>query len=255
VLLSADDALPAGALSRAVTLMEAEPSIGLVYGHPEEFSSEEPPSVREPRSWPGAQTSWTAWSGHEWVARMCRRGRNMLRSPEAVMRTSVFREIGGRYDDTLPHSADMYLWLRLAAHADVGRVNGMKQAYYRVHDANMHSTWFGGLLDDLEARRTTFRRFFEVDGERLANRDALEHAARKGLAREAYTELAYLPVSARWQEQTRSLLEYARDVDPGGRARRAYYRLAARTRLGTLAFRVDKHRKWRRDQRELRTGV
>lgn len=37
----------------------------------------------------------------------------------------------------------MLLWLR-AARADVGRVNGVIQAYYRVHSSNMHNIHFGG---------------------------------------------------------------------------------------------------------------
>ena len=45
VLLSADDLLTPGALGRAVQLMEAEPGVGLVYGHPVSFTST-PPTAR-----------------------------------------------------------------------------------------------------------------------------------------------------------------------------------------------------------------
>ena len=48
------------------------------------------------------------------------------------MRNSVQQAIGG-YNPDLPHSGDFEMWLRAAAVADVGRVNGPCQAFYRVH--------------------------------------------------------------------------------------------------------------------------
>ena len=47
VLLSADDLLAPGSLSRATALMEAHPSIGFAYGHVETFSVEPPRVARE----------------------------------------------------------------------------------------------------------------------------------------------------------------------------------------------------------------
>lgn len=255
VLMSADDALAPGALERAAMLMEAEPSIGLVYGHPQDFSTDDPPSDAEPPSWPGADLTWTKWSGTEWVEHMCRRGRNMIRSPEVVMRTRVLRELGGEWDAGLPHSADMYLWMRAAVRSDIGRVNGRVQAYYRVHSANMHLTQFGGLLDDFVARRDTYETFFASDGSGLEEAARLDRLWRRALAREALRQIAYLPRGADRAARAHELAAFATAVAPGDRALRGFYRIAASDLLVPAWFRVEAQRTYRRDRRELKVGT
>jgi glycosyltransferase involved in cell wall biosynthesis len=264
VLMSADDALAPGSLQRATMLMEAEPGVGLVYGHPRDFTTPYPPNDAEPVSWSGAELTWTKWAGEEWVWHMCRRGRNMVRSPEVVMRTSVLHELGGGWDARFPHSADMYLWARAAAHADVGRVNGRIQAYYRVHAANMHSTEFGGLLDDFEARRDTYQAFFEADGHLLSRRGQLEKLWRRRLAREALRQIVYLPRSAERPDRARALLDFAANLAPRDRIIRAFYSVAVSGSLGASSmhhglhwawFQVEWHRAFLREERELRIGT
>jgi glycosyltransferase involved in cell wall biosynthesis len=148
VLLSADDLLTPGCLARAVALMEHEPSVGMVYGHPLEFVDEPPPASSDVRN-------WTVWPGLEWIEARCRRGNNCIFCPEVVMRGSVQHAIGG-YNTESPHAGDLEMWLRAAAHADIGRVNGANQAFYRVHQQSMQRTVFAGMLTDLEQRRGAF---------------------------------------------------------------------------------------------------
>ena len=116
VLLSADDRLPRNALTRAVSLMEHHPSVGLVYGFPQSFT-DEPPSQSE------RVRSWSVWPGHDWLAHLSRRGGNVIMSPEVVLRREAWTELGG-YDPRLPHSADLAAWLHTSLRWDVGRVNG-----------------------------------------------------------------------------------------------------------------------------------
>jgi cellulose synthase/poly-beta-1,6-N-acetylglucosamine synthase-like glycosyltransferase len=114
VLLSADDRLTPGALSRACALLEAHPEVGFAYGHPVHFMHPGPP--------PPARTAvrgWTTWPGRWWLEQRFRTANGCITSPEVVMRTSVLREVGG-FDPRLPHTGDIELWMRLAAHADVG---------------------------------------------------------------------------------------------------------------------------------------
>jgi hypothetical protein len=179
VLLSADDLLAPGALGRATALMSAYPSVGLVYGRVVDFVDEPPPARAVARS-------WTVWSGDAWIADRCRTGRNALRSAEAVMRTSVLRKVGG-YRADLPHAADFAMWLAAAAVSDVGYVGGADQAYYRVHQANMHHAVFDvgqtdGLVRDLRERLACFEVVLSDEGtaELLAR-------ARRSLAAEALT--------------------------------------------------------------------
>ena len=149
VLISADDMLTPGSLGRAVALMQAEPTVGMVYGHPLTFDEDELP---EPRT---EATSWSVWRGRDWIEAMCRTGRNNIVSPEVVLRTELQHRIGG-YRNDLPHSGDMEMWMRAGALADVGRVNGADQAYYRVHRESMMRTRFDSALADLGGKRDAF---------------------------------------------------------------------------------------------------
>jgi glycosyltransferase involved in cell wall biosynthesis len=154
VLLSADDQLAPSALARATALMEAHPRVGLVYGHPQAFS-DVPPATDYPLR------NWSVWSGHDWIRAQFRRGLSIIYSPEAVVRTSLQHEVG-YYRPDLPHSGDLEMWLRLARHSAVGRVNGPDQAYRRVHGESMMNTEFAGVLTDLRERRRAYEAF--IDG-------------------------------------------------------------------------------------------
>jgi glycosyltransferase involved in cell wall biosynthesis len=213
VLLSADDLLTPGSLARATALMEAHPSVGLVYGHAVRFSD---PGCLEARVHAEA---WTLWSGHDWMAARFRAGRNCLLSPEAVMRVAVQREIGG-YDPELPHSGDLEMWLRAAAVADVGFVNGADQAWYRVHDSNMHRAEYqvgetSGMTIDLRERL----RAFEMVADRLdrepAEAERLLDSARTALAVEALTlalRAHYWGIASAWPVD--DLVAFAREACP-----------------------------------------
>ena len=173
VLLSADDLLTPGALGRATELMEANPSVGMVYGHPLTFHDNVLP---QPRT---GKASWTVWPGQEWLGMMCRAGRNFIYCPEVVMRTSIQHRIGG-YNLDLPHSGDMEMWMRAAAVSDIGRVNGVDQAYYRVHKSSMQRTVHAGLLFDLAACLAAYESV--LSGSSLPNAKALLEQAHRGLA-------------------------------------------------------------------------
>ncbi|GHI12047.1 hypothetical protein Scinn_15100 [Streptomyces virginiae] len=87
------------------------------------------------------------------------------------------RKVGG-YDPELPHAGDIEMWMRLAAHADVGYVQGADQAFYRVHGDNMSTTDFGGQLDDLRQRLVAFDSVLDKCGDLLPGSDLLAVAAR-----------------------------------------------------------------------------
>jgi glycosyltransferase involved in cell wall biosynthesis len=184
VLLSADDLLHPGALARAVALMEAHPEVGLTYGRARDFV-DEPPRVTQ-----DIATTWTIWRGREWLSDRCRTGRNPIRSCEAVMRSSIYKQLG-QYDSELPHTADFDLWMRAALISDVGYVGGTIQAWYRVHGNNMHVVDFRndqaqGTIIDLRERLKTFDSVFaSLRADPSAER--LQKVAHQTLAREALT--------------------------------------------------------------------
>lgn len=253
VLLSADDALAPHSLGRSTALMEANPGVGLVYGHARTIGEELPHAAQTQSSWRGATETWTLWSGQEWLRQQARRGRNPISNPEVMMRRAVLEQIGG-YDPRHPHSADLFLWLRAAARCDVGRVNGVVQAYYRVHEANMHSTQFGGLLDDYRAVRSTFDSFFEEDGQLIADQQRLYALARRAIAREAVRRSALL-AGAGSAASTEALLRFAEETDPSDGWPRSAYRTAQRRGLGRPLKAMEQLRWKVRHHRDLRWGT
>jgi Glycosyl transferase family 2 len=184
VRLDADDLLAPGALQRAVALFEAFPSVGLVYGHPRHFTTAEPPPAR------GGAVRWRVWSGEDWIAERCRKGVNCITTPEAVVRGSVLRRVGG-LDTRLRFAQDMEMWLRVAAVSDVARVVGPDQALHRDHAGSMSVTTGSGYLLDLRERRTVFEVLFAGPGRGLASADQLENTARQALATEALRQVCH----------------------------------------------------------------
>lgn len=236
VLMSADDALTPGALARAAALLEAEPSVGFVYGFPVVFSEHLPPVETKVRS-------WSVWSGAEWIERRCRTGQNCIHCPEVVMRTSVQHAIGG-YDARLPHSGDMEMWLRAAAVADVGRVNGPGQAYYRVHPESMQRTVYAGHLHDLEGRLAAFRKVLSGPESRLSCGEQLFATARRALALAAleYACAAYEHGRAD-SEPIAEYLSFAEQVWPAARHLRRWR--AVDRRAAAAPDRIARGLSWR----------
>lgn len=177
VLLSADDALAPGALARAVRFLDDEPNVGMVYGHPVFFAGGPLPPAR---SGPGARR---VRSGVDWISRRCRAATNCISSPEVVMRRRTLEAVG-LFDPDLPITGDLELWLRIAAHADIGYLAGTDQAYYRRHPESMYRAGHR-VVADLEARRAAFTTFFAGAGRHLPDAERYETEARIALADEA----------------------------------------------------------------------
>lgn len=240
-LLSADDLLTPDALTRAVALMEAHPTVGLTYGFARSFTGI-PPA-------PGDRVrGWTVWSGHDWLRTAARRGRCFLVSPEAVMRREALLETD-LYDPRLPHSADFDMWLRTAARWDVGRVNGPEQALYRVHEENMHLTVYAGWLTDLQERLTTFEILFTERAPQDPAVTALRPLALRALAREARRRAHEIETAtAPDAHAAAALREFAATTDPGRAAGGTATRLLPAAAARGLA-RVRLHLDWQRRRR------
>ena len=180
VLLSADDALTPGALRRATALLDANPSVGFVYGRPLHWNGSMPlPKART------EDKGWTIHKGHRWLRRRFALGNGCITSPEVVVRTALQQRIGG-YDPRLPHTGDIEMWMRFALHADVGYLRGVDQAYYRVHGANMSTLYYGDAgVRDLHQRLAAYEVTLEHAVGRLPEAAVLERRLRRTLARDA----------------------------------------------------------------------
>ena len=229
VLLSADDLLTPGALSRATALLEAHPTVGFAYGHPLELIDVAPVAATTARD-------WTVWTGHDWLERRCRKGSNCIFCPEVVMRRSVQEDIGG-YDPALPHSGDLEMWLRAAAFADVGRVNGADQAYYRIHAQSMQRTVYAGHLRDLEERQAAFASVLVGATSGVDDGAGLYRLACRALAASALDHVAAAADAGNAAEEPiEDYLAFAFELDPGvgssARWRAVHRRLARSDRAG-----------------------
>ena len=173
VILSADDLLTPGSLARATALLEAHPNVGFAYGGSATFAGSSPPPPVT------AGRRWTIWRGHDWIRARCRRGLNVIWSPEVVMRASVQRAIGG-YRPDLPRSGDFEMWIRAASASDVGRVDGVDQAFYRLHRDSMSHTIHADDRFQLQALHDAFATLPEAG--RQPDAERLYEQARRGLA-------------------------------------------------------------------------
>lgn len=178
VKMDADDLLTPGALARATALLEKYPSVGFVYGFPVVFAESPPPPVRT------EVRSWTVWSGHEWLGIRCQKGRNCIMQPEVVMRRATLHA-AGKYRAEMGHAPDFDMWLRLAAIADVGRVNGAAQGYYRRHPDSWQRTMCDIYLSDLEAARDAFTHLFDGPGKTHPDAPILLPRVRRAIATHA----------------------------------------------------------------------
>ncbi|WP_246001909.1 glycosyltransferase family 2 protein [Allorhizocola rhizosphaerae] len=231
VLLSADDRLTPGALTRAAGLMDENPGVGFVYGHPVHFTHPGPP--------PAARTTLkgtSVWDGHWWLERRFREGHGCITSPEVVVRTSLQHKVGG-YDPKLPHTGDIEMWMRFAAHADVGYVRGVDQAYYRLHGNNMSTTDFAGQLDDLRQRLAAYDAVLDKCADVLPQRGRLADLVHRKLARDA------LRRAARAYDRRRThvvpvdeLVSFAAQVWPAYQELPEYRGLRVRRRVGARAM-------------------
>lgn len=152
LLLSADDMLAPGALERATAIMDREQDIVLVHGRSIDWNDSQPlPELERQESYD--------WVRQDLVGEMCRLGINLVSTPTAIGRTSIQKRIG-LYDTSLPHTADMEMWLRYGTCGAVARIDAV-QAIYRLHSANMSSGYYDVDWIDLPHRKQTFDSFFK----------------------------------------------------------------------------------------------
>lgn len=177
VLLSADDMLSAGALARAARIMDEHPEVVLTCGREVRSATLRFDAVPDPTDF-----SWQILSGAEFWERSCSQGGNLVSTPTAIARTTVHKQVGG-YSASLPHSGDLEMWLRLAAHGSVAVIDAV-QGFYRVHGGNM-SAGFEGLLD-FQQRKAAFDAAGASCGGRIPDSPRMVTRAARALAEQAF---------------------------------------------------------------------
>jgi glycosyltransferase involved in cell wall biosynthesis len=225
LLLSADDALASGALQRAADLMDAHAGLVLCYG------------LAPKTSRPGDQSAPTGapdprlMSGQEFIELSCEEADNIVPTPTAVVRTVIQKHVGG-YRSELPHSGDMEMWLRIAAHGDVACLR-TTQAYYRTHGENMSVGFVG--LRDLGERKAAFDSFFKEYGAELSETSQLVILAQRRLAETAFWR-ASGAFDQRQSERCRAYLSLAAELWPAIRRTSPWFRLRIKRLVGSSAW-------------------
>jgi len=239
LLLSADDYLLPGALSRAADLMEGHSEVGFTFGKAIELSdsgNERPITsiIEATRILEGREFIELSGAG------------NLVPTCTAVVRTELQKRLGG-YRRELPHTGDMEMWLRFAAHASVGFISE-DQGVYRQHRTNMSTAYYSnsdgrvvytkhGCLADLHQRKSAIDCFSEHCHDVLP-RD--EHVCR-GLYRRL-SELAVGRASAAFNdgemEESGHLSDFALAVCPEIKSSSAWIKLTCKRWIGARTWRA-----------------
>jgi glycosyltransferase involved in cell wall biosynthesis len=229
VLLSADDILAPGALSRATQIMDGDQTIGMVYGAVVYFEHDTDVLGASTKKWDG---SYNRFSGTDWIERRCRRGQNVISSPEVVVRGKVQQAVGG-YRHELPHAGDLEMWLRIAARSNIAYVRGLPQAFYRVHSASMLRTKYRHHLADLSQRKAAFDAFTKFDACVTRGASRLSSIANRALAQEALWAACRAYDHNKVEEShATELVEFALGAYKYARSLPEYAALVRRQRIG-----------------------
>jgi glycosyltransferase involved in cell wall biosynthesis len=225
LLLSADDQVTPGALRRAADFLDAHPGAGFVFGRT--LCVRDGASLPQPRTVP---RHCAVWPGRSWLERRFHHPRIYIRSPEVVVRTSLQKRVGG-YDPRLPHAGDMEMWMRLAANADVGYLRGVHQAYYRLHERNMHASY--NLLDSLSQRRLAYESVLGRYGELLPRPSYSSGVIHRKLSKEAlWAAVRAHEGDSPSQTAVSDLIAFAFDCWPGASKFPVYHILRLRRNIG-----------------------
>src|SRR6202171_3959909 len=235
LVISADDLLTPGALSRAVRLMDAHPEVGLVYGRAILFKTGE--SLPQPRT-ESEECGWQIWDGFDWLAALLeglyKGNNNPVAAPTVIVRTRLQREVG-RYREEFPGNNDYDMWMRFAAHAAVG-VLDVDQAFYRSHGHSMSRMYSKGLRG-VEQSKALLDTLFYNYGHRIPGRERLQNLVAIANANLALGE-AYRAFYEGNVQGCRELIEWAIRTCPDTRSwnRKLYRRLIWMLRMGPTAW-------------------
>jgi glycosyltransferase involved in cell wall biosynthesis len=245
LLLSADDYLLPGALSRAADLMDAHPEVGFTFGNVIELSdngSQTPTkSVIEVTNDPDKRIL----AGREFIELTGAEG-NQVTTCTAVVRTELQKRLGG-YRHELPHAGDMELWLRFAAHASIGFIFA-HQGVYRRHNANMSTAYYlasdgrsiyskNGRLAELQQLKSAFDCFSEhCNGVMPRSADLCRRLYRQ------LSESAVRHASAAFNdgemEESRQISDFALAFCPEIKSSSAWLKLTCKRWMGARTWRA-----------------
>jgi GT2 family glycosyltransferase len=244
LLLSADDYLLPDALNRATDLLDAHPEVGFTFGNVIELSDSgnETPIKSIIEATNGSNKR--ILEGHEFIE--LSGTDNSVVTCSAVVRTELQKRLGG-YRHELPHTGDMEMWLRFAAHASVGFISAY-QGVYRQHRANMSTGYYfisdgsliytkNGRLADLQQRKSAIDCFAEHCNDVLPGCQHLCHRLYRQLSESAVGR-ASAAFNDGYMEESCQLSELALAICPEIKSSSAWVKLTCKRWMGARAWRA-----------------
>jgi hypothetical protein len=244
LLLSADDYLLPGALKRAADLMDEHPEVGFTFGNVIEVSDSGNETPTETNIEATNESGDRILAGREFIESSG--AGNLVATCSAVVRTGLQKHLGG-YRGELPHTGDMEMWLRFAAHASVGFISAY-QGVYRQHRANMSTAYYfisdghqsyikNGRLADLQQRKSAFDCFSERCNDVLPQCEQLCRRLYRQLSESAVSH-ASAALNDDQIEESRELSDFALAVCPEIRNSSAWVKLICKRWMGTRTWRA-----------------
>jgi hypothetical protein len=125
------------------------------------------------------------------------------------------------------------MWLRIAAVSNIAYVNGVPQAFYRVHAESMQRTKYQSSLIDFVQRKAAFDTFFRHWEDETGNSSRLNDLANRALAREALWDVCRVYDHNKVEHaRLEELVNFALTAYPTATSLSEYAALNRRRRLG-----------------------
>jgi len=244
LLLSADDYLFPGALARATNLMDAHPEVGFTFGNVIELSDDGTETPLKTIIDPTNDSDKRILNGHELIE--LSGAANLVATCSAVVRTELQKQLGG-YRHELPHTGDMEMWLRFAAHAPVGFIFAY-QGVYRRHSTSMSAAYYiisdgrqiftkNGYLADVHQRKSAFDWFFDCCNDVLPRPEDLCRRLYRRLSEVAMMH-AHTALNEGRTEESREISDFALVVCPEIKRSSAWVKLTCKRWMGATAWRA-----------------
>ncbi|NOJ47695.1 glycosyltransferase family 2 protein [Bradyrhizobium archetypum] len=207
MIICADDLSAPGALERAISFMDQNPSVAFITGRELEHRQGEPlPSIDA-----SAQPQWRASSGHDFIRERCRRPASFLALGTMVTRTSVQKR-AGHYKAHLTYTEDVEMMLRLACFGDVAETSAV-QGIRRLHGLNLSGQHLTDRKSDLVHRKAAFDSFLDDQGRLLHDAEQLRRSVNRNIALRALAWGARALQSGELREGW-NLVKYAAGLSP-----------------------------------------
>jgi len=232
LLISADDLLAPGCLARASSVLERHPCASMAYGSAMIFYDDDYPKPAEV----AADFQYRIAPSAQFIERCFTVG-NPVPTACAVVRTSVQHAVG-KYAAALPHSADMDMWMRFAAHGDIAMIRPV-QGYYRKHFSAMSRNYYLQYNRDRREVIATGDGIVAALRDRFPELPRLNAQLRRRLALQSCWD-AGEALETDNPEQFAACAQFAREADPGIRLTSAWMRLQAKRLLGRRILRALK---------------